>query len=129
MRTRLTDAERKAKKDALWAGETRLKYNPQEDGYGSPELWRKLFSARLGLDAARERVGKKSPRGILGLSEDRIYTDAAWKILKSAYRKLAFQFHPDYNPGDASAETKFKDVQGAYEILEDEFQRHGIDAR
>jgi hypothetical protein len=129
MRTRLTDEQRAERKRALWAGETRLQYNPDEEGYGSPELWRRLFSERMGLDAARAHVGKKSPRSILGLSEDRTYTMDAWKILKSAYRKLAFKFHPDYNPGNKEAEDMFKQIQGAYELLEDEFNRHGVKAR
>jgi hypothetical protein len=119
-------AERKA---ATWGGKTRLTYNPDEEGYGSPELWRRLFSERMGLDAARATVGKKSPRAILGLDEVRIYTQAAWDVLKSAFRKLAFKFHPDYNPGSDTAEAMFKEIRGAYEILEDEFKRHGVDAR
>lgn len=132
MPVRLSPEERDrraaARKAATWGGKTRLSYNPEEEGYGSPELWRRIFSERMGLGAAHERVGKKSPRSILGLSEDRTYTDAAWKILKTAYRKLAMMFHPDnQTTGDAE---KFKTVQGAYEILEDEFQRHGVeDAR
>lgn len=131
MPARLSPEERErriaARKAATWGGETRLKYNPDEEGYGSPELWRRLFSERMGLDAAKAKVGKKSSRGILGLGEERIYTDTAWKILKSAYRKLAMQFHPDnQTTGDAE---KFKEIQAAYEILEDEFNRHGVDAR
>ena len=35
--------------------------------------------------------------------------------IKSAYRKLAMKYHPDRNPGDKQAETKFKEVQEAYE--------------
>jgi curved DNA-binding protein len=39
--------------------------------------------------------------------------------IKSAYRKLAKQYHPDKNLGDASAEAKFKDINEAYEVLGD----------
>jgi curved DNA-binding protein len=39
--------------------------------------------------------------------------------LKSAHRKLAKKFHPDSNPGDKKAEARFKEIQEAYEILND----------
>ncbi len=39
--------------------------------------------------------------------------------IKKAYRKLAMQYHPDRNPGDKEAETKFKQVQEAYDTLFD----------
>ncbi len=39
--------------------------------------------------------------------------------IKSAYRKLAKQFHPDKNQGNASAESKFKEINEAYEVLGD----------
>ncbi len=39
--------------------------------------------------------------------------------IKKAYRKVAMQFHPDRNPGDAAAEEKFKEAAEAYEILSD----------
>ena len=47
--------------------------------------------------------------------------------LKSAYRKLAKQYHPDLNPGDAAAEQKFKEVSEAYEVLKDEQNRAAYD--
>jgi len=47
--------------------------------------------------------------------------------LKSAYRKLAMQFHPDRNAGDKDAEVKFKEVGEAYEILKDDQRRAAYD--
>jgi DnaJ-class molecular chaperone len=47
--------------------------------------------------------------------------------IKQAYRKLARQYHPDRNPGDKQAETKFKEVQEAYDILSDKTKRAQFD--
>ena len=47
--------------------------------------------------------------------------------IKKAYRKLAKQYHPDLNPGDATAEAKFKEVGEAYEILSDKEKRARYD--
>jgi molecular chaperone DnaJ len=47
--------------------------------------------------------------------------------LKKAYRKLAKQYHPDMNPGDKTAEAKFKEVGEAYEILSDKEKRARYD--
>ena len=47
--------------------------------------------------------------------------------IKKAYRKLARQYHPDRNPGDASAEERFKEVQTAYDVLADDEKRKQYD--
>lgn len=53
--------------------------------------------------------------------------DVGEDALKKAYRKLAFQHHPDRNPGDKSAETKFKEATEAFEILSDKDKRARYD--
>ncbi|MCO6478393.1 MAG: molecular chaperone DnaJ [Phaeodactylibacter sp.] len=45
--------------------------------------------------------------------------DADGTAIKKAYRKMAIQYHPDKNPGDKSAEEKFKEAAEAYEVLSD----------
>ncbi|MGF1663489.1 MAG: DnaJ C-terminal domain-containing protein [Kineosporiaceae bacterium] len=60
---------------------------------------------------------------VLGVPKDA--DDAA---VKKAYRKLARVHHPDANPGDASAERRFKDIGEAYAVLSDAEQRRQYDA-
>ncbi len=49
------------------------------------------------------------------------------KVLKAAYRKLAMQYHPDRNPGDAEAEARFKAISEAYDCLKDQQKRAAYD--
>jgi len=53
--------------------------------------------------------------------------DASAEDLKKAYRKLAMKYHPDRNPGDKAAESRFKEVSEAYEILKDDQKRAAYD--
>jgi DnaJ-class molecular chaperone len=53
--------------------------------------------------------------------------NASEEDVKKAYRKLARQYHPDRNPGDNSAESRFKEVQEAYDVLSDKDKRARYD--
>ena len=59
----------------------------------------------------------------LGVSKD-----ASADEIKKAYRKLAKQYHPDRNPGDTTAENRFKEVGEAYQVLSSEEDRKQYDA-
>ncbi|MFM9861930.1 molecular chaperone DnaJ [Pseudoxanthobacter sp. M-2] len=67
-------------------------------------------------------MAKRDYYDVLGVARD---ADEA--ALKSAYRKLAMQFHPDRNPGDGEAESRFKEVSEAYEALKDPQKRAAYD--
>jgi molecular chaperone DnaJ len=54
-------------------------------------------------------------------------SNASAKDIKQAYRKLAQQYHPDTNAGDAAAESRFKEVNEAYEVLGDSDTRKEYD--
>jgi curved DNA-binding protein len=53
--------------------------------------------------------------------------NASEKEIKSAYRKLARQYHPDVNPGDKTAEQRFKEMSEAYTVLSDPDKRKKYD--
>jgi len=59
---------------------------------------------------------------ILGLKKN-----ATDKEIKQAYRRLARQYHPDVNPGNKSAEARFKEINAAYEVLSDKTKRQKYD--
>jgi len=60
---------------------------------------------------------------ILGVSKN-----ADEKEIKAAYRKLARKYHPDVNPGDNTAESKFKEISEANEVLSDPHKRSQYDS-
>jgi molecular chaperone DnaJ len=73
------------------------------------------------LPAQREWFEKDYYR-VLGVSET-----ASAKEIKSAYRKLSRQYHPDANEGDAAAEERFKEVSAAYDVVGNEERRKEYD--
>ena len=68
-------------------------------------------------------MAKKDYYEILGVTKS-----ASPEEIKKSYRQLALKYHPDRNKGDKSAESKFKDISEAYEVLEDENKRQIYDS-
>lgn len=67
-------------------------------------------------------MAKRDYYEVLGISKD-----ASAAELKKAYRRVAMKYHPDRNPGDKSAEDKFKEASEAYEVLSDSQKRAAYD--
>ena len=93
------------------------------DGYktytgpsGNPREWRAAFAATMGLDEARERVGKQSPWQILNVA-----VGATWSQITTAYRKAMIAVHPDrsafHGLSYEVATERTKIVTAAYTVL------------
>lgn len=67
-------------------------------------------------------MSKRDYYEVLGVARE-----ASPQDIKSSYRKLAVQFHPDRNPGDSTAEEKFKEAAEAYAVLSDPEKRARYD--
>lgn len=72
--------------------------------------------------AAQREWFEKDYYRVLGVSDT-----AAAKDIKSAYRKLSRQYHPDANSGDAGAEERFKEISAAYDVVGDADRRKEYD--
>lgn len=68
------------------------------------------------------RSGVRDPYTILGVSRQAEATE-----IKAAFRRLAREHHPDRNPGDPSAEARFREINDAYQLLSDPAQRARYD--
>ena len=67
-------------------------------------------------------MAKRDYYEVLGVSKN-----ASDDEIKKAYRKLAVKYHPDKNPGDKTAEEKFKEISEAHEVLSDKQKRARYD--
>ena len=120
-------------------------YQPEVEGYGDSGQWRSAFRFRMSLDDANARSTKFSSFGSFA-SEGRIagslyvlFGDNApigwfartmadkWAECKKVYRKLSIEFYPEMRDGEWHGDKeKFLDVQGAYTIIKDYYERKGV---
>lgn len=100
----------------------RKRYNPEVEGYGSPQQWTGAFYERMGVKEAESILygSAATPRSILGVG-----VEATWREIATAYRQKAMQTHPDRIAvtGMAldEATEAFKVVSAAYALLCREF--------
>jgi molecular chaperone DnaJ len=85
-------------------------------------VWFGNIAERDFKDMATANVTKIDYYEVLSVSRD-----ASDQELKTSYRKLAMQFHPDRNPDDPTAEEKFKECSEAYQVLSDPEKRAAYD--
>jgi DnaJ-class molecular chaperone len=99
----------------------RKKYNPEVEGYGSPDEWASAFNQTMGFEQAQEvlRGDAQSPRQILGVG-----LGATWSEVRKAYRVAVVGCHPDRmketGMTQAQAHEALKRVNAAFAVLKRE---------
>ena len=78
---------------------------------GTCTYWIRAFCISFNVYVCLNPNFRRDFYKILGVSKK-----ATKREIKKAYRKLAVEYHPDKNPGNAEAEEKFKDLGAAYEV-------------
>lgn len=90
-------------------------YNPEKEGFGDPDSWRKAFNERMGFEEATIIIGNNDPYSVLGVSKTATFAE-----IKKAFRKLAMEYHPDKNL-DRDTTKEMQQIIAAYTILEKKF--------
>jgi DnaJ-domain-containing protein 1 len=87
-------------------------------GYGNSRQWKAAWNVRMGKDEYDPILNRqsKNPFQILGIHESATVAE-----IKSAFRKLAMEWHPDRNPDKPDAEETFKVIAAAYSKLQDRY--------
>jgi len=89
-------------------------YGTYEGPRGFPRQWRKIFTERLTPEEAEEIIQEASPWDILAVNPD-----ASIEEIRTAYRKLSVQYHPDKYPEEKKewATEQFLRVEAAWTVL------------
>lgn len=121
----------------LKEGTSHPKYDPREEGYGSPQEWASCFNVRMGFKDAQahrangtKRKSWTSDWSVLSeIAGVTVTENSMWSEIKSAFRKAAYNCHPDrssvHGMDKATAEETFKDALAAYTMLEDIYRVKG----
>jgi DnaJ-class molecular chaperone len=93
------------------------KYNPEVEGYGNPDSWKKAFNERMGYQEAVEFLKDTDPYSVLEISKDATFAE-----IKKQFHKLAMIYHPDKNR-DMDTTEKMKKILAAYTILKNKLNK------
>ncbi len=111
-----------ARKKRPFKVDSRYHYDPDVEGFGTPDQWKAAFNERMGFEEAERvvRAQSRSPREILGVG-----LSATWGEIAKAYRRKVVECHPDRiaitGMTAAEANEALKRVNAAYSLLAREF--------
>jgi DnaJ-class molecular chaperone len=102
----------------------RKRYDPEVEGYGSPDDWARAFNVAMGFEEAQRvvREKKRTPREILGVGPE-----ATWEEVRRAYKSSVLASHVDRakltGMTPAESHERMKECNAAFVVLKSEFGR------